>query len=184
MKLVAILALGLFIGSQGMAYANQKRKAPPKRTSSYESTDSGYGYSSGGGSSGHRMAGCGLGSMVIEDGSKWAQVGAAFLNGTGIQTFGISFGTSNCTEDGVASAAREKDAFVEANYADLRKDMVSGKGEYLASLASFYGCEGNGVEAFGQSLRKNQDSLLSTSATDLSGAIDQVVAKEGSSCQG
>ncbi len=184
MRLVAVLALGLFIGSQGMAYANQKRKAPPKRTSSYESTDSGYGSSYGGGGSGQRMAGCGLGSMVIEDNNKWAQVGAAFLNGTGMQTFGISFGTSNCTEDGVASAAREKDAFVEANYADLRKEVVSGRGEYLASLASFYGCEGNAVDSFGKSLQKNQDSLLSTTATDLSGAIDQVVAQEGSGCQG
>ena len=33
------------------------------------------------------MAGCGLGSMVIQDNTKWAQVGAAFLNGTGFQTF-------------------------------------------------------------------------------------------------
>src|SRR4051812_44427690 len=59
------------------------------------------------------MAGCGLGSLAIRDGSKWMQVVAATLNGTGVQTFGISFGTSNCTEDGVATAAREKEAFIE-----------------------------------------------------------------------
>jgi hypothetical protein len=74
------------------------------------------------------MAGCGLGSMVVQDTGKWAQVGAAFLNGTGMQTFGISFGPSNCTEDGVASASREKDAFVEANLADIRRVVSVGSG--------------------------------------------------------
>jgi hypothetical protein len=181
MKFIAVLTLGLFIGSSGLALANQKRKAPPKRTSSYEATES-YGGSSSRG--GQPMAGCGLGSMVIEDNSKWAQVGAAFLNGTGMQTFGISFGTSNCTEDGVASASKEKDAFVEANYADLRKDMVVGKGEYLTSLASFYGCEGASVNSFGNSLKNNQDKLLSSSSVELSNAIDAVVSAEGLSCQG
>ncbi len=183
MKLLAVLTLGLFIGSSGLALANQKRKAPPKRTSSYESTDS---YSSSASSSrgGHAMAGCGLGSMVIEDNSKWAQVGAAFLNGTGIQTFGISFGTSNCTEDGVATASKEKDAFVEANYADLRKDVVVGQGEYLTSLASFYGCEGASVNSFGNSLKNNQEKILSSSSVELSNAIDAVVIAEGLSCQG
>src|SRR5690606_41272751 len=59
----------------------------------------------------HRMAGCGLGSMLIEDNSKWPQVGASLLNGTGFQSIAISFGTSNCTEDGAVQASREKEAF-------------------------------------------------------------------------
>jgi hypothetical protein len=121
---------------------------------------------------------------VLEDRGKWAQVAAAFLNGTGMQTFGISFGTSNCTEDGLASASREKDAFVEANFADLRRDLATGEGEYLSSLASFYGCQGESVKAFGQGLQRQSARLMKVSADEASGAIDAVVSENSLGCQG
>ncbi len=130
------------------------------------------------------MAGCGLGSMVVRENNKWAQVGAAFLNGTGFQTFGITFGTSNCTEDGVASAAREKEAFVESNLADIRRDVSVGSGEYLSSLASFYGCKGENTAAFGRALQKHQDQVVGASAEDATRVIDTVVTEEKASCQG
>lgn len=131
-----------------------------------------------------RMAGCGLGSMVVEKNDKWSQVAAAFLNGTGFQTFGISFGTSNCTEDGVATAAREKDAFVEANLADLRRDVAAGEGEYLTGLASFYGCRGDASASFGAALQRHQDQILGASTEDASRVIDSAVVAEKAACQG
>ncbi len=169
MKFSLILA-SLFI--VGVAEAAPKKRA----------TRASDAYASSASSSGHSMAGCGLGSLAIEDSSKWSQVGAAFLNGTGMQTFGISFGTSNCTEDGVASAAREKDAFVEANYADLRRDLTVGSGPYLSSLASFYGCKGNSALDFGRGLQKSQDKVLGASEAEASLVIDEVVAGENLSC--
>lgn len=132
---------------------------------------------------GQNMAGCGLGSMVIQDNTKWAQVGAAFLNGTGFQTFGITFGTSNCTEDGVASASREKDAFVEANLADIRRDLAVGEGEYLSSLASFYGCKGDQSVSFGKALRKHQDRVQAAPADSASRVIDSAVFEEHAGCR-
>lgn len=133
---------------------------------------------------GHYMSGCGLGSMVIQDSSKWSQVASAFLNGTGFQTFGITFGTSNCTEDGVASASREKDAFVEANLADIRRDISVGSGDYLSSLASLYGCKGDSQTVdFSRALRKHQDSLLNSAPDQASKAIDTAVASEKVSCR-
>ncbi|MGZ3670052.1 MAG: DUF3015 family protein [Bdellovibrionota bacterium] len=129
------------------------------------------------------MAGCGLGSMLIQDQGKWPQVGAAFLNGTGFQTFAISFGTSNCTEDGVASASREKDAFVESNIADIKRDLSVGKGEYLSSLASFYGCKGDQAASFGRSLRKHQDKVQGASAEQASRVIDSAVSQEHAGCR-
>lgn len=175
---LAFLVLCGVLMSAGLAEARDKKKgsAPAKR---YEESSA---VRSAGG--GQRMAGCGLGSIAIEDNSKWAQVGAAFLNGTGMQTFGISFGTSNCVEDGVTASNREKDAFVEANYSDLRRDVVVGNGTYLSSLASFYGCQGDSVASFGRALQKNQDKVLGASAEDASQVIDQVVAFENASCQG
>ena len=40
-------------------------------------------------------AGCGLGSLVFTDNEWWMQVLAATVNSTGVQTFGITSGTSN-----------------------------------------------------------------------------------------
>lgn len=137
-------------------------------------------------SSGHgsqNMAGCGLGSMLVAENSKWAQVGAAFLNGTGFQTFGITFGTSNCTEDGVATASREKDAFVEANLADIRRDLSVGQGEYLSSLASFYGCKGEQTVGFSKALRKHQDKVQAAPAATASRVIDSAVSAENAGCR-
>ena len=132
---------------------------------------------------GQNMAGCGLGSLAIQDNSKWSQVGAAFLNGTGMQTFGITFGTSNCTEDGVASASREKDAFVEANIADIRRDLSVGQGEYLSSLASYYGCKGPQADSFGRALRKHQDKVQTAPAAAASRVIDSAVLEEHAGCR-
>jgi hypothetical protein len=155
--------------------------AAPKRQ---QRSDTATNYRSSAASGGHNQAGCGLGSMVIEDNSKWAQVGASFLNGTGFQTFAITFGTSNCTEDGVASASREKDAFVESNLADIRRDLSVGSGDYLSSLASLYGCKGEQAAVFGSALRKHQDALLNAAPAAASRAIDSAVTAEKVSCQG
>ncbi len=171
-KVVAVVAMAVLVA--GVAEGAEKRKSSK---ASYESSSRGMG-------GGHRMAGCGLGSMAIEDNNKWAQVGASFLNGTGMQTFGISFGTSNCTEDGVAMAGKEKEAFVEANFSDLRHDMAAGEGEYLASLAHFYGCQGSDVKAFSGAMHKNQAKFSDVSAEGASDVIDAVVAQENAGCQG
>jgi hypothetical protein len=90
--------------------------------------------------------GCGLGKMV------WAQpnftgshhimqqVLAATTNGTfGSQTFGISFGTSGCTNDGVIASNQKVNVFADVNLDRLRQEMAQGQGEYLASLASLIG---------------------------------------------
>ncbi|MEN0057326.1 MAG: DUF3015 family protein, partial [Bdellovibrio sp.] len=49
-------------------------------------------------------AGCGLGSLVFGNEKGPVQIVAATLNGTGVQTFGITTGTSNCGEGVFAKA--------------------------------------------------------------------------------
>ena len=161
--LTLTVAAALLVGVA--AEAAPKRRSAAPATRSYDQPV----MSSSSGTVG--MAGCGLGSMVVEDRSKWSQVAAAFLNSTGVQTFGISFGTSNCTEDGVAQMSREKDAFVEANLSDIRRDVAAGEGEYLSSLNSLYGCQ---EASFTEALRQ-QENLDA-------GSINQVAASLG--CQG
>ncbi len=85
------------------------------------------------------LAGCGLGSMMM--GPTGSQVLAGTTNSsTYNQLFGITSGTSNCAEDGVALADREKEYFAEANFESLKQEMAQGKGENLEAFASLMGC--------------------------------------------
>ena len=88
--------------------------------------------------------GCGLGKLAWSDYKHpkniAPQVMMATTNGTfGSQTFGISFGTSGCTNDGQVMAARKSDVFVASTFESLSEDLARGKGEHLASLATMMG---------------------------------------------
>jgi hypothetical protein len=90
----------------------------------------------------HPMAGCGLGYLLLsnKDNDKVTQVLGATTNGTfGTQTFGISSGTSGCTEDGAVKVARATEVFVDVNLDSIRQEMAAGKGEYVNTLASLLG---------------------------------------------
>ena len=88
--------------------------------------------------------GCGLGKLA------WGeyktpkniapQVMMATTNGTfGSQTFGISFGTSGCTNDGKVMAEQSATMFVAGTFDTLSEDMAKGGGEHLAVLATLMG---------------------------------------------
>jgi hypothetical protein len=88
--------------------------------------------------------GCGLGKLAWSDYKHpkniAPQVMMATTNGTfGSQTFGISFGTSGCTNDGQVMAARKSEVFVVSTFDSLSQDMARGQGEHLASLATMMG---------------------------------------------
>lgn len=84
-------------------------------------------------------AGCGLGSMVFGSKGGAMQILAATTNGTfGSQSFGITFGTSNC--GGLGSGGDVVRAYVEANAEILVKDAARGNGETIVALAVISGC--------------------------------------------
>ncbi len=85
--------------------------------------------------------GCGLGNLVWQDYKAQKQIAPQVLmattNGTfGSQTFGITFGTSGCTNNGVVMGDLRARVFTEINMANLSEDMARGGGEHLASLAT------------------------------------------------
>ena len=107
------------------------------------------------------MAGCGLGSLVFgKDNSTMKQVIAATLNGTGYQTFAITSGTSNCVSGGVVKAEREQTAFAEVNFQDLKRNMASGGGEFLASFSTLLGCEDSAKATFFKMSQEKFESIL------------------------
>ncbi|HEY2920313.1 MAG TPA: DUF3015 domain-containing protein [Candidatus Binatia bacterium] len=97
--------------------------------------------------------GCGLGKLAWSDYSHQKsiapQVMMATTNGTfGSQTFGISSGTSGCTNDGTIMAEHKVSVFAAANYDSLSQEMARGGGEHLASLAELMGIPDESRPAF------------------------------------
>ncbi len=88
--------------------------------------------------------GCGLGKLAWGDFKNQKniapQVMMATTNGTfGSGTFGISSGTSGCTNDGQVWSEHKTTMFASLNFENLAQDMAQGRGENLASLAALMG---------------------------------------------
>ena len=116
----------------------------------------------------HPMAGCGLGYVLFghNDNSPVMQVLAATTNGiSGNQTFGMTTGTSGCTEDGAVKFAKEAEVYAEVNLDSLRREMAMGQGEYVNSFAALIGAKGEEIPQMVSLFQKNYNSLFPTSAT-------------------
>ncbi len=108
---------------------------------------------------------CGWGSKVFNGQSGTAaQVLAVTTNGTsGNQTFGISSGTSGCTQDGVVKSTWKTAAYVGENMNRLASDMSRGEGESLTSLASLVGVESGDQSKFNSALKQNFAQIFTNS---------------------
>ena len=105
------------------------------------------------------MAGCGLGSIVFGNKPGFIQILAATTNGTfASQTFGITTGTSNCTDTG--GGAPSAAAVIQTNREALAKDISRGNGETIKNLATLSGCQD--PNAVGATLQKNFKVIFPT----------------------
>ena len=102
------------------------------------------------GSARYGTAGCGLGSLAFGSEPGGIQVIAATLNGTGVQTFGITTGTSNCGPGLLAEGTKN---FVEANREALAKDASRGEGDAVGAISWINGCKD--ARAVGAALQRN-----------------------------
>ncbi|MES2744616.1 MAG: DUF3015 family protein, partial [Bdellovibrionota bacterium] len=105
------------------------------------------------------MAGCGLGSILIKEDSK-IQILAATLNATGVQTSGITSGTSNCVPATKAAQLEKQKHYVRENLENLRRDMVKGDGEYLKGYAEVLGCSDQSFGSFKSFAKSEQGQLF------------------------
>jgi len=120
------------------------------------------------------VGGCGWGSKLM-DGQKGtaSQVLAVTTNGTsGNQTFGITSGTSGCTQDGVVKSNWKTAMFIDGNKSKLARDMSTGSGETLESLASLIGISNQDKAAFFQTTKENFARIFPSDDP----ATDQVIA--------
>ncbi len=87
--------------------------------------------------------GCGLGKLAWGDYKGQKEIAPQVLmvttNGTGMNTFAISSGTSGCTNDGKIMGEHKTTMFASLNFDALTAEMAQGQGEHLASLATLMG---------------------------------------------
>lgn len=126
-------------------------------------------------------AGCGLGSMIFEgDQTWWKQVLASTTNGsTATQTFGITFGTSNCDASTPLKVSSAK-AYIDANKVALANDIARGNGDSLAGLSKVYGCRD--VNAFSHDLKENYSGIYPHAQVSTSDITQQISAIAEKSC--
>ena len=128
--------------------------------------------------------GCGLGKLAWADFKRQKdiapQVLMATTNGTfGSQTFGISFGTSGCTNDGKVWAEHKTEFFVAATFENLAEDMARGHGEHLTALATLLGVPADQQQMFSTLVQARYRELIGrgeTSPSALIKALDEVMA--------
>ena len=111
--------------------------------------------------------GCGLGKLAWADFKNQKNIGPQVLmattNGTfGSQTFGISTGTSGCSNDGKVWVEQKTTVFAELNFESLSQEMAQGQGEHLASLATLMGVPAEQHAAFFAMTQERYTSLVKT----------------------
>lgn len=129
--------------------------------------------------------GCGLGKLAWADYKNQKniapQVMMATTNGTfGSGTFGISSGTSGCTNDGQVMAEQKTNMFAHLNFDNLSQEMAQGKGEHLASLATLMGIPAEQHAAFFALTQERYTAMVEageTSSVALVKALNDAVGK-------
>ena len=121
---------------------------------------------------------CGWGSKVFDGQSGLApQVLAVTTNGTsGNQTFGITSGTSGCTQDGTVSSSWETAMFIDGNKKALARESAAGQGETLDALASLIGVDAQDKTAFIQLAQDNFTRIFPSA--DVTAAEIQISLRE------
>src|SRR6266852_8489091 len=114
--------------------------------------------------------GCGLGKLAWSDYAHQKNIGPQVLmattNGTfGSQTFGISTGTSGCTNDGKVWVEYKVTMFAEINFENLSQEMAQGHGEHLASLATLMGVPVEQQPAFFALTQEQYTTLIQSGET-------------------
>jgi hypothetical protein len=129
----------------------------------------------------NNIGSCGWGSKLFDGQAGVApQVLAVTTNGTfGNQTFGITFGTSGCTQDGAVKSSWKTALFIDGNKEMLARDMSVGSGETLDSLAHLMGVEAQDRNAFNRVAKENLSKIFAADSTnDIMANFRQVLAAD------
>jgi len=128
------------------------------------------------GAAGYDEAGCGLGALIFGKQKGGVQILAATTNVASFQSFAISSGTSNCDAKGWDTAKLEQEQFVANNFSGLAKEMATGEGEQLTTLAGLLGCPTAQQHRFNTVAQRNYETILASDRTTPSEMLTAVKA--------
>ncbi len=97
----------------------------------------------------------------------------------GSQTFGISTGSSGCTNGRKVWAGQTIESFVAATLENLAEDMARGQGEHLTALATLLGVPADHQQVFYAPVQQRYREFMSrgeTSPNALIKALDEAMA--------
>jgi hypothetical protein len=124
----------------------------------------------------HQNTGCGLGTMLFKsnaDNSILLQAFQATTNGSfGAQTFGITSGTSECSQPSNFVSNQRTNEFVVANMDNLAKDIARGSGETLDAYADLLQVPAEKRPEFYQKLQANFATIFSSEQVVLAEVLD------------
>ncbi|MBP8117262.1 MAG: DUF3015 domain-containing protein, partial [Nitrospira sp.] len=127
---------------------------------------------------------CGLGKIAWADFKNQKNIAPQVMmvttNGTGMNTFAISSGTSGCTNDGQVWASERANVFAAMNFDNLSQEMAQGQGEHLASLATLMGIPAEQHAAFFALTQERYTALVQageTSSVALVKTLNDAVSK-------
>jgi len=130
----------------------------------------------------NNVGSCGWGSKLFDGQSGvFPQAFAGITNATsGNQTFGVSTGTSGCTQDGVVKSTWKTSMFIDGNKDRLARDMSIGNGETLDSLAHLIGVHEQDRAAFSRAMQANVSVIFASGSTtdDSMVALRQVLRSD------
>jgi hypothetical protein len=111
--------------------------------------------------------GCGLGTQMWAGSDGFiVQMLATITNGsTATQTFGITSETSGCTRGGTITAEYRLNMFAGANIDRLARDMATGEGETLATLAHLMDVQEAERPAFYRMTKQNFAQIFASEET-------------------
>jgi hypothetical protein len=123
--------------------------------------------------------GCGLGTVLFEgsaNDSSLLQAFQATTNGTlGNQTFGVSSGTSECTQPKKFVQDERLNEFVYANLDTLAKDIAQGRGESVQTLAELMQVAPEKREAFYRNLQTHFAEIFPRENVEYAQVVDTIV---------
>lgn len=126
-----------------------------------------------------RNLGCGLGTVLFKDSAddSWLlQAFQATTNGTsGNQTFGVTSGTSECEKPPKFVDNERLNEFVYANLDNLAKDIASGKGETLETLAELMSVPEVERASFYENLQVHFKDIFPSYDVEYAHVVDTIV---------
>ncbi len=117
------------------------------------------------------------GTSLAADGSGgcgpgWNSLSSSSIRSTtnsssGISSFAMTSGTSNCQRHSIVLKEKEAQHFAETNQQNLEIEMAQGSGEYLAAFARTLGCDLSVTSTFERTMQVRYPEIVTPNVTPI-----------------